>query len=399
MDVVRTPVVDLAEQRPVLRAVIVEARPRVVGAAGLDGPTVAALGEWAAEIGYRLGGDPEVADLIICAAGDYATTRRLLDAAARRGATAVVGGTGWPYGRRDAHADLGSLSESERARFAHRLPAVGEPSLSAIPSPIAFALEEGGPGNGVRTAVEDAVREAPEVWEVQLLTGFGGLAVLLPQPLASPEAWARILPEDERDRAVARLELANLRLRFDRERLLAELGAGVVRLEGLLHAAGEDRPVTGSIHVDGADGDPEGALADRMEILADRLARVTVRHDEHAAALAAAQARAAELSEHLRDSHRLQAGQEEAMAAVAGQLEESLRRLDRRDAELTGMREAHRDELAYIERQATAIAASGAWRWGHRFAVARSRMLLRGGRGTDAVTRLLERVSVGADRR
>jgi hypothetical protein len=406
MDVATNPVIDLCEQRTVLLAVVEAVVPGRVACLAPGPRFTALLGDWAAEVGFQVVGDPGAADLVISAARDYRSVHDLLTVAARRGATAVVAGTDWPLGRRDACADLERLPEAERERFAHRLPAPGEPELTRVPSPVAFAVTEGGPRNGVRTAVEDAVTAAEDVWDVRLIAGLGGLAVLLPASLAAAGRWSAITPAEDSSRALPRLELANVQLRLERERLLEVLerhrgldvdpcavAAQLDVIEGLM---------ADSLLGEGVRRSPDAGetldLERRLTAIAGRLSWVSRRHRERVRALEAERARRAELSESLRDADFARGRQEEAMAEVAGELRDARSALAERDERLAALQRAHAQELAYIREQADRIAQSGAWRWGHRLALTRSRLLLRRTRGTDAVTRLLERVPASSAR-
>ncbi len=92
----------------------------------------------------------------------------------------VVGGVDWPHGRRDGYHD------AERAR--HEIAAGGLAPGAAEPDPalpvgeVAFARTEGGPRNGVRTAVEDFAAQQPTPLTVVHLPGDGGVLLL-----AAPE--------------------------------------------------------------------------------------------------------------------------------------------------------------------------------------------------------------------
>jgi hypothetical protein len=65
----------------------------------------------------------------------------------------------WPYARRDMYYDPDSIPEAWRQPWAHRGIRWGEPLLDeaggGVNGHLANAIEEGGPCNGVLTAVED----------------------------------------------------------------------------------------------------------------------------------------------------------------------------------------------------------------------------------------------------
>lgn len=89
---------------------------------------------------------------------------------------------GWPFGRRDGYYDLETIPPE------FRQPCEGEtslPDVAGAPSPAAVlrtvwhAKDEGGARNGVLTAVEDFLREAPGL-RLIVLPGLHGLAILFP---------------------------------------------------------------------------------------------------------------------------------------------------------------------------------------------------------------------------
>jgi Methyltransferase domain len=92
---------------------------------------------------------------------------------------------GWPYARRDMYYDPGSIPEEFRHpyRRAGMLPGVSElADDGGVGAGINNALHEGGPRNGVRTAIDDFLAEAPELLGrtlgYQEVTGFSGLGIV-----------------------------------------------------------------------------------------------------------------------------------------------------------------------------------------------------------------------------
>lgn len=89
---------------------------------------------------------------------------------------------GWPFGRRDGYYDPDTIPPEYRHPHEGTNPA---PGLPAAPGPLeefrplSYAKHEGGPRNGVLTAIEDF---ATEVRDLQLivLPGFHGLGLLFP---------------------------------------------------------------------------------------------------------------------------------------------------------------------------------------------------------------------------
>lgn len=93
----------------------------------------------------------------------------------------------WPYGRRDLYYDPGSIPAEHRQPHAQR----GiSPTASALcerggmNAHLFNADHEGGPRNGVLTAVEDYLRESDQPMTFATIPAAFGLAILLPRPLA-----------------------------------------------------------------------------------------------------------------------------------------------------------------------------------------------------------------------
>jgi hypothetical protein len=110
---------------------------------------------------------------------------------------------GWPYGRRDMYYDPGAVPAEHRhpAERAAMLPGrreLGEPGLNAG---LWNATVEGGPRNGVLTAIEDFAAEADERFELLVLEGMYGIAVLCAE--ARLEVTPRLRAELERLRSPA----------------------------------------------------------------------------------------------------------------------------------------------------------------------------------------------------
>ncbi len=94
----------------------------------------------------------------------------------------VAHDAGWPYGRRDMYYDPQALPDTARqdAARAGIRPGVSELSEGGINATYWNATREGGPRNGVLTALEDFAGERAGVDPCELLTipGWHGLAVL-----------------------------------------------------------------------------------------------------------------------------------------------------------------------------------------------------------------------------
>lgn len=91
---------------------------------------------------------------------------------------------GWPYGRRDMYYDLDSIPAEHRQEVAvdealeGLLPGQRESEPWGLNYWLCNARVEGGPRNGVLTAIEDFIDGSPEPWELVVIEGFHGLGVL-----------------------------------------------------------------------------------------------------------------------------------------------------------------------------------------------------------------------------
>ena len=123
----------------------------------------------------------------------------------------------WPYGRRDLYYDPSTIPQEHRRPHAR----LGmSPSSSRLLIRGGFnarmcnALEEGGPRNGVLTAVEDYLSETTLSFEWVVIPAVFGLGILLPSVIADANpivaekvrAWAR----PEIHRFIDRLEMARI---------------------------------------------------------------------------------------------------------------------------------------------------------------------------------------------
>jgi hypothetical protein len=151
---------------------------------------------------------------------------RLLRAAARDAGAAlpllVLHDVGWPYGRRDLYYAPERIPDEFRQPFARRGMRPGRRELVAgsggVSPGFAHALHEGGPRNGVMTALDDFLAEHDAPCRVVVIPVYFGLAIVAERRRLG-DAVVAVLDE---------LESAN-----GRQRLL-EL-AEAIRLEGLLN--------------------------------------------------------------------------------------------------------------------------------------------------------------------
>jgi SAM-dependent methyltransferase len=131
---------------------------------------------------------------------------------------------GWPYGRRDLYYDPDTVPEDERqplgrgGLFPRRKDLVEDAGMNRTGW---HAVVQGGPRNGVLTAVEDFVAESDIDLRLVLVIGFGGLGILVAErDLASnPGLRDKLAVLDSPDflrQQCRRLELARNVLRAGR---------------------------------------------------------------------------------------------------------------------------------------------------------------------------------------
>lgn len=128
---------------------------------------------------------------------NYATLHRELDTiyAAGRTPVAVLHDVGWPWARRDLYYDPARLGADERHEYSYHLgvrPDVCRAGKGGFrgAGEFAVAVEEGGPRNGVRTAVEDFLAGRPEL-AFRVVPSVFGLGLVFPR--AAP--WAQAVEE------------------------------------------------------------------------------------------------------------------------------------------------------------------------------------------------------------
>jgi hypothetical protein len=136
----------------------------------------------------------------------------------------------WPYGRRDMYYDAASLRPDDRHPFARRgmVPGTSELVEEGLNGNYANALHEGGPRNGVLTAVEDFLAATTEKTIFKRLPFFNGLGIVIPEARAtdamkavldgfySPESLMQSIEELEREVNNVRVELAVCRQHLTR---------------------------------------------------------------------------------------------------------------------------------------------------------------------------------------
>ena len=169
----------------------------------------------------------------------YSELRLLYGAADRAGApppVVVAHDCAWPYARRDMYYDPDDWREAERKPYAYRAIRPGEPELvdRGLNARFANALVEGGPENGVLTAIEDFVDSRGKV-SLKVLPFHNGLGILVPDARRTPELDAlleRFFSPDMLLQACRVLEEDGMNVRIslaEQERLLTQRTEALVR--------------------------------------------------------------------------------------------------------------------------------------------------------------------------
>ena len=94
----------------------------------------------------------------------------------------------WPYARRDMYYDPESLLREECHPYAYKgmLPGQSELTEQGLNGRFANALHEGGPQNGVLTAIEDFIKSWPTPISLNVIPFFNGLGIAVPQERRTP---------------------------------------------------------------------------------------------------------------------------------------------------------------------------------------------------------------------
>ncbi len=100
----------------------------------------------------------------------------------------------WPYARRDMYYNPDDLEASQKHPYAYRgmLPGVDALVEHGMNGVLANALHEGGPRNGVLTAIEDYVASSGVDFVFRTLPFFNGLGILIPKARMTPALQALI---------------------------------------------------------------------------------------------------------------------------------------------------------------------------------------------------------------
>ncbi len=100
----------------------------------------------------------------------------------------------WPYARRDMYYNPDDLEASQKHAYAYRgmLPGVNELVEHGMNGVLANALHEGGPRNGVLTAIEDYIASSGIDYTFRKLPFFNGLGILIPAARMTPSLQALV---------------------------------------------------------------------------------------------------------------------------------------------------------------------------------------------------------------
>ena len=162
----------------------------------------------------------------------------------------------WPYARRDMYYDPTDLDPGNRRPYAYRGMVQGQSELTdtGFNGILANALHEGGPRNGVLTAIEDFVAGAHIALSFHRLPFFNGLGILVPAARMSPALQSLI---DGFFSAESLLETC-IALEADGMRARTELAAHQIRLTQRTEALARARSLIEALRTELKALKPEG---------------------------------------------------------------------------------------------------------------------------------------------
>ena len=151
---------------------------------------------------------------------------------------------GWPLARRDAYYVPERIPSEHRQPLARDVYLLaGEPGVADEGMPFAcVAAREGGPRNGVLTAVEDFIGERPQL-RLAVVPAFFGLGILWHRETSWAGRVEAVLEPWDRNPILERLEANRVRQMVERYRMTRRLGLFADRSE---RAAGVFRAMLGS---------------------------------------------------------------------------------------------------------------------------------------------------------
>jgi hypothetical protein len=146
---------------------------------------------------------------------------------------------GWPHARRDTYCEPQRIPEEHRQPLAHDVALVPwETGVAAAGLPFEWAAErEGGPRNGIRTALEDFVGERQGL-RLAIVPAFFGFGVLWHQDAPWSNAVASIVEPWDRNPILERLEahrVAHLAAQLTQAGELEEARSRIADRVQLLH--------------------------------------------------------------------------------------------------------------------------------------------------------------------
>ncbi len=158
----------------------------------------------------------------------------------------IVAGTGWPHGRRDAYPEdsIVPIDLRRPARRGGLLPGTVQPLAQGLHSEFLHATAEGGPDNGVMSAVEAFA----DGWARVDVSLAGGVTVLVPdhldpaalQALESKELLHDLLDSAERGRIDGEAQLHEVRLALAAEQAAAARAASELAVAARDTSAADD---------------------------------------------------------------------------------------------------------------------------------------------------------------
>ena len=281
----------------------------------------------------------------------------------------------WPYGRRDLYYDPDLIPPAYRHPLAKAGLRPGEAELSpeGLNSRLQHAIQEGGPRNGVRTAIEDFLAESAHEIELLEVHGHHGLGVLLAAEILERKPVGR---ERRRLRSIRFLREQLDSVEADRTQMLtdwARLSLDLQERSDEIRQL-EERFTSLRSELERSDGVRQ-TLRGELESSEARLRELRSSHDRETAELKqgldaterglrqAAENRS-RLEQQLGSDRELRGRLEERIAQLSGALDAERERGKelRLAEELVG---ELRDERERLAKELDRISASRAWRLGH----------------------------------
>jgi GT2 family glycosyltransferase/glycosyltransferase involved in cell wall biosynthesis len=217
----------------------------------------------------------------------------------------------WPYGRRDLYYDPDSIPVEHRHAYGRQGLAPNREDVIAggFNEHLENALHEGGPRNGVATAIEDFVAESTRAWRLHVVPGNHGLGLLVEADrleedgrlndflgeLSSPGFLRRRCVELELERVWARIQVGQLRRAADAARVEVEQltaaatvpAADPKEFDALTRAVGKERRAARAARATADDLRADLAEAERRASRLERRAQTAEGREDELDALVA----------------------------------------------------------------------------------------------------------------